>query len=125
MAAQLQRANLRETQLQGVSSQALPLPSAGLESRIRNRIGKSSDLTEITFAGGLQEEDLDTLCEELSDDQAQALREKLGPHVGQPASHELPANSGAETGAYTQEEAEQWIAEYKKAMREVPKRDDG
>ena len=105
-----------ETQLQGVSSpKAYPLPSTGFESRIGNRIGKDSDLTGIIFAGGLELKDLDTLCEGLSDDQAQALREKLIPHVGQPVSHELPADSSAATGAYTQEEAERWIAVYNKA----------
>ena len=83
-----------------------------------------SDLTGITFTGGLKEEDLDTLCEGLSDDQAQALREKLRPHVGKPASHELPADSGAIIGAYTQKEAEQWIAEYNKAMQEMPRAGD-
>ena len=119
--AQLQEANLRATKLQGVSS--LEVHPAGFENRIENRIGKDSDLAGITFSGGLQEEDLDTLCEGLSDDQAQALREKLVPHVRPEVSHELPR--GAETGAYTKEEAEQWIAEYRKAMREVPKRDDG
>ena len=34
-------------------------------------------------------------------------------------------NSGAVIGAYTKEKAEQWIAEYQEAMREIPKRDDG
>ena len=137
--AQLQEAELDHAQLQGVSSQvadrvqlllvgsqeADDLSLVGFENEIRDRIGKPSDLTEIIFAGGLQEEDLNTLCEGLSDDQAQVLRETLRPHVGKPASHELPKNSGAATGAYTQEEAEQWIAEYQEAIREVPKRDDG
>ena len=115
--AQLQGANLMETQLQGVSSQeADHFSSVRFESRIRDRIGEPSDLTGIIFAGGLQQEDLDTLCEGLSDGQAQALRKKLELHVGQPASNELPVNSGAKTGAYTREEAEQWIAEYNKAI---------
>ena len=91
--AQLQGANLYkaqmhgtvlwQAQLQGVSSRAYSLLSsllsAGFESNIRNRIGKSSDLAGIIFVG------------------------------------EFP--SGAETGAYTQEEAEQWIAEYNEAMQ--------
>ena len=122
---QLQGAKLYKAQLQGVSSlEAGHLPSATFEIRIRNRIGELSDLTGIIFIGGLREEDLDTLCEDLSDDQAQALREKLVPHVGKPASHELTSNSGAETSAYNQEEAEQWIAEYNKTMEEAPSADD-
>ena len=123
--AQLQGAILMETQLQGVSSpKAHPLPSAGFESRIRNRIGKFSDLTGIFFSGGLRQKDLDFLCEGLSAGQDQALRKTLRPHVGQPASNELPSDSGVETGAYTQEEAEQWIAEYNKAMEKAPSADD-
>ena len=132
--AQLQGANLKEAklqggaddlymaQLQGVSNQEKYPP--GFESNIRNRTGKSSDLTGIIFAGGLQEKDLDTLCKGLSDDQAQELREKLRPHVEQPVSHELPENSGAVTGAYTQAEAEQWIAEYNKALEEASRASD-
>ena len=110
--AQLQGASLVFTQLQGLSRSILK----GFENQIRIRIGEPSDLTEIIFADGLKQEDVDTLCEDLSAGQAQALREKLGPHVGQPVSNELPADSGAVTGTYTKEEAEQWIAEYKKAM---------
>ena len=121
--AQLQGADLYKAQLQGVNNQEKYPP--GFESNIRNQTGKSSDLTGIIFAGGLQEKDLDTLCKGLSAEKAQALRKELTPHVGQPASHELPENSDAVTGAYTQEEAKQWIAEYNKAMEEVPKRDDG
>ena len=127
--AQLQEANLVKARLQGISSQAYSplssLLSAGFESEIRDRMGKPSDLDGIIFAGGLQQEDLDTICGSLSAEKGQeALREKLRPHVGEPASNKLPENSGAEAGAYTQEEAEQWIAEYNDAMREVPKRDD-
>ena len=123
MEAQLQGTKLMEMQLQGVSShEAYPRE---FEDKIRDRIGKSSDLTGIIFAGGLQEKNLDTLCERLSDDQAQVLRETLRPHVGEPASNKLHPDRGADTRtSYTQEEAEQWIAEYQEAMRGVPKRDD-
>ena len=120
--AKLQGADLRAAQLQGVSSQAGSIPLADFESRISDRIGKDSDLDRIIFAGGLLEEDLDTLCEGLSAGQTQALREKLRPHVGKPASHELPADSGAIIGTYTKEEAEQWIAEYN--MEKAPRADD-
>ena len=124
--AQLQRVDLKEAQLQGVSSQVHPLPLAGFESNIRNRIGKLSDLTGIIFAGGLQQEYLDALCEGLSAEEAQVLREKLRSDVKPEISHELPRDSGADTRtSYTQKEAEQWIAEYNKAIREVPKRDNG
>ena len=125
---QLQEVSLKETHLQGISSsghEALLLLSTGFESGIRDRVEKDSDLTGITFTGGLKEEDLNALCEELSAEEAQTLRKVLRPHIGKPASHKLPTNSGAEIGTYTQEEAERWIAEYQEAMRGVPKRDDG
>jgi len=124
--AKLQGADLERVQLQGVSSQEHPSHrlSAEFESRITDRIDKDSDLTGIIFAGGLQEEHLDTLCEGLSTEKAQLLREKLISDVGLEASHELPRDSDAETGTYTQEEAEQWIAEYNKAMQKVPRADD-
>ena len=123
MGAQLQGADLSMAQLQGVSSFVNDSTrSAGFESRMRDRIGKDSDLTGIIFSGRLQEEDLDTLCEDLSDDLAQVLREKLNPHVGQPARPTSPRD--AKASAYTQEEAEQWIAEYNKAIKEAPSADD-
>ena len=119
--AKLQGADLRAAQLQGVSSQAGSIPLADFESRISDRIGKDSDLDRIIFADGLQQENLNTLCEGLSVEKAQVLREKLRPHVGPPASTKLPRDSGAETGAYTQKEADQWIAEYNEAMSEAPR----
>ena len=123
--AQLQGADLRETQLQGVSShEANHLSLVGFGNEIRDRIGKPSGLTGIIFAGGLKQEDLDVLCEGLSAEKARALREKLRPHVRLEANHELPPNSGAVIGAYTKEEAEQWIAEYNDAMSEVPRAGD-
>ena len=108
--AQLQGANLEEEQLQGVSSWVYSLLSSplssflseGFKSKIRDRIGKHSGLTKIISAAELQEEDLKTLCEGLSAGQARALREKLTSQVGKPASHEVPPDSGAKTGAYTQ-----------------------
>ena len=123
--ARLQGANLKKAQLQGVSSHdAYPLPPAKFERKIKNQIGKDSDLTGIIFAGGLREKDLEVLCEGLSDYQAKVLRKKLTPHIGQPASHELPKNSGAKTGTYTQKEAKRWIAEYNRAMRKASRADD-
>ena len=125
MDAQLQGTKLSKAQLQGVSSfEANPFSSARFESKIKNRIGKPSDLAGIIFAGGLQQRDLKTLCRSLSAEKKQTLRETLRPHVGQPVSHELPANSGAVIGAYTQEEAKQWIAEYNDAMRKASRADD-
>ena len=87
-------------------------------------MNQDSDLSGVIFEGGLSQEELSAAVEGLPDESARQLREQLEPHVGKPASHKLPANSGAITGAYTAEEAEQWIAEYNEAMSEVPGSDN-
>ena len=139
---QLQEAYLLEAQLQGAQLQGVKLQGAKLfqvdfygvssqsarifsfETRIKDRIGEQSDLEGVTFSGGLKQEDIDSLVKGLSDDVASELRTKLIVHVDKPAGHDLPENSGSFIGSYTKEEAEQWIAEYKEAMSEVPKEDN-
>ena len=71
----------------------------------------------------MTQENVDFLVEGLSDEKANELRNRLESHIDKKESHELPQGSGAVEGAYTKEEAEQWIAEYKKAMSEVPEDD--
>ena len=71
------------------------------------------------FAGKLDERRLKVIVKDLPDPQAKELRVKLEPHIGMPENNELPENSRAITGAYTEEEAEQWIAEYEEGMLEV------
>ncbi len=119
--AQLQGADLLIAQLQGVGSH-LTL-DASFEERIRDGIGKPSDLSKVVFAGGLSQEAIDSLVQGLSDEHAQQLREKLTPHLDKPISHQPPdeAVNRAVIGTYTAEAAEQWIAEYQQAMWEVPK----
>ena len=142
--AQLQGATLLEAQLQGAQLGRTQLQGADLfdakllgvtcqishggsfKERIENRVGQNSDLLGIIFAGGLTQENLDSLVKGLTDRSAMNLRDKLTPHVNQKKSHELPKDSGAiTTPPYTQEEAEQWIADYEKAISGVPKEDDG
>ena len=116
--ARLHGADFHKALLQGVVSSG-PKPSGGFAEHIRRSIGRESDLSGVTFAGGLNQEEVDSLVEDLSDAAAERLLEKLAPHIGQPISHELPEYSGAITGAYTAEEAEKWIAEYEKAMSQA------
>ena len=126
--AQLQGAILRDVQLQGAYLKGVQLQGAGCEKdvsasftrRMRQSIGQESDLSRVIFAGGLSQDDVDSFVKDLSDDEKNELREKLEPHIGKPVSHQLPEDSDATTGSYTEEEAEQWIAEYEKAMSEVP-----
>ena len=93
---------------------------------IRDWIGRESESHAAIFEGGLSREDLDILVEELLNEKAKKdLQEKLEPHIGKSESNELPENSGAIIEAYTEEEAERWIAEYEEAMSDVPKADNG
>lgn len=116
--ARLHEADLGKARLHGASSDLVDF-SESFEALINKRIDKASDLAGAIFAGGLIPEDVDSIWKESSDVGANQLREKLKAHIGGQESHELPENSGAITGAYTKEEAAQWIAEYKEATSAV------
>ena len=66
---------------------------------------------------------MDSLVEGMSDEKSNMLRRKLRSHIGQPESNQLMENSGAIIGSYTAKEAEKWIAEFKKAVPEIPEDD--
>ena len=119
--AQLQGASLSGTKLQGITCQVIEYPS--FKEYIHDRIGWESDLSGATFAGGLIQGSKGLLIPGVSDKQAERLQLILQSHIDQPASNELPEDSGAIIGKYTKEEAERWIAEYEEAMRGVPKAD--
>ena len=118
--AGLSGAALSAAQLQGATCDIFTLESS-FATRIRQRIDLESDLSRVTFAGGLSREDVDSLVKDMPGEKAKLLRLKLKPHIDKPISFGLPESSGAITGAYTEEEAERWIAEYEEAMRGVPK----
>ena len=117
--AQLQGAELESACLEGATSQQAY--GSTFEQRIRASIGRESDLGRVDFQGGLSQENIDSFVEGLSDEKTSQLRDLLEPQIDEPISHELPENSGAITGVYTEKEAEQWIAEYEIAMSEIPK----
>ena len=116
--AKLQEANLTEAQLQGVISKENCFIS--FEKRIKTQTGKESDLSRITFEGGLGQDALDCIVGDPFLEEDKKLREKLTRHLDKPKSNKLPKNSGAITGTYTEEDAEKWIAEYKEAMSPSP-----
>ena len=120
--AQFQGADLFKTQLQGTSS-TQPSDTSSFETRIKDRINEKSELFAVVFEGGIKEEDLDSLVEGLSNDDATHLRAKLRRqrHVRDTTSHKPPNNSGAITGSYTKEDAGKWIAEYNEATSAVSK----
>ena len=112
--AGFQGATLVEADLRGVSIQGNL--SHTFAQRMRAAAGKESALAVATFAGGLSQEDVDSLVEDWPYENAEQLRELLRQHVDQPVSYQPPENSGAIIGTYTAEEAEQWIAEYEAVM---------
>lgn len=112
--AQLQGAHLNGTQICGVRSEEDI--SDSFAQRMRQSIGQESDLSWVIFAGGLSQDNVDSLVKDLPNEEAKSLREKLEPHIDKPISYELPENSGAITGTYTEEEAEQWITEFESAL---------
>ena len=114
--AQLQGVELQQAQLQGVRR---PLEGTVAESqrglfveRMISRVGVDTELDRVTFEGGLTEKDMEEIRDGSPSETAEELTDKLRVHVGKPLSHQLPADSGAVTGAYTSEEVQQWIAEY-------------
>ena len=112
--AQLQGAYLGDTQMCGV--QCEEDISDSFAQHMKQSIGQESDLSWVIFAGGLSQDKVASLVKDLPNEKAKDLREKLEPHIDKPISYELPENSGAITGTYTEEEAEQWITELESAL---------
>ncbi len=116
---QLHEACLWSMDLRGISG--FPgYPDDSFEVSINKRIGWEGDLSKVIFAGGLTPEDVASIGTGLPDEDAKSLQEKLKAHIKEAESHELPDNSAPMgpisapmIGAYTKEEADQWIAEYK------------
>lgn len=122
---QLQEADIGGAHLQGaVSTLIHSMVKMSFEENIRAGAGRESYLSSVIFAGGLKEAIVGDLVSGLPDWQAERLRIRLEPHIGKPASREFPEDSGAITGTYTAEQAEEWIAEYEAAMAEVPPKRD-
>ena len=68
-------------------------------------------------------EDVSQLKDMSHEDQS-VSRVRLRRHIDKPESHQLPEDSSVDIEAYTEEEAEKWIAEYNEAMSEVPTESD-
>lgn len=119
LVAELQGADLYAADLRGVVSQVRDLKNQ-FEERITSRTNQKDDLTGAIFEGGLgmSQEDLDALVELVPEEKREQVRQ-LAWHIGKQASHELPENSGAINGFYTAGEAEQWIAEYNEATKDI------
>ena len=118
----LSGATLSGAKLQGAGGQSWTA-STPFACRIRKSINKESDVSRLVF-GVIEQEGVDSVFEGVSDEKKKLIRESQRSHIGKPMSYGLPEDSGAIIGAYTKEEAEEWIAEYEKAMSEVPEVDN-
>ncbi len=121
--ANLQGADLTEAQFQGVRSH-VDYPDA-FAQRMKESIGEETDLSGAIFGGGLTLEEMESILDGMYHETADAMREKLTPHVGKTASYELPEHSGAVIGTYTGEDAEKWIAEFQEATGEAGEEENG
>ena len=120
----LHRADLKGVQLHGTSTTNSKDWVRSFEAFIKKGIGQGSDLSRVIFAGGLTQEDVASSGTGLSEERANLLREGLAEHIGKRASHVLNDRIiRGYTGAYSKEEAAQWIAEYKTATSAVSESD--
>ena len=127
---ELQASRLEGAQLQGAIFQGVRLGGVGsarrtsIEVCISSQSEKRGSLVGVIFQGGVSEQEINSILEEVSYEEPSVLRARLQPHIGKPESHQLPEGSSVDLDAYTAEEAEKWIAEYNEAMSEVPEESD-
>ena len=85
-----------------------------------DRIDQDADLSNVVFAGGLQQRQIDQWVDDmqetgyLSEDDIEAFKQSLCEHVGLETSHQLP--DGAEGGRYGTGAANRWIKRYRRAL---------
>ena len=91
------------------------------ESVVRNLMSSF----EIGLRNDIEPAGVDSVFEGVSDEKKKLIFETRyeAAHWQADDPHGLPKDSDAITGAYTEEEAEKWIAEMRTAMPEVPKDD--
>ena len=111
----LQETNLEDTNMGGTGSQH---NLGSFEERIRAGVEQlTAQRFDAVFEGGLRQEDVNEILNQTFDPTcSKTLKMELQRHVGAPKKRTLPAGSRAITGAYTADEAEQWIAEYLQAL---------
>lgn len=127
--AQLQATVLIDAAFQGTILENANMGGAGsnhnqgsFEERVRAGIGQLTiQQLGAVFEGGLRQEDLTKILQQISDpESSKALESELKLHVSAPKKRALPAGSHAITEAYTENEAEQWIAEHSHALEDGP-----
>ena len=123
---------MEKSELQGLSS-TLPYASPSFEQRIKDRVNKKSDFSEVVFSGGVTEELLAEVKAALDVpvDRAswffdvfgnpvakEELIRNLASEIGQPESHTPPEE--VISGSYEKKDAKRWIREFREDMARVP-----
>ena len=128
MNAQFQGAWLRNAQFQGCVSDGPTQWNDSFSKQIMQRVGKDAELSGAIFAGGIQQEDLYRMVEELghieemSHEELDEFRNVMAEHVDKPERRGADAipeqfRGNVALGAYTEAEAKQWIASYEESMK--------
>ena len=113
--ASLQGAILDDANLRGAGDFASS-PYTSFAERVRDAVGNDSHPTTVQ-TGGLASERVQQIVSALiSLDRRQDLTQQLNRFINGPDRRGLPDGHGAILGAFTQEEATDWIAEHEAAM---------
>ncbi len=134
--ANLRGASLNSANLQGADLSLAQCQEADLDSvqfqgsHIFYTDFQEAALSEAQFQGADSQEEDFLPFEAFIREGFLPFEERIRNRIGQDSyltlaifGHGILENSGAITGAYTEEEAERWIAEYKEAMSEVSEDD--
>ena len=113
----LQGANLKRASLQGAGHTNVDC-SLPFADRIRKAQGQSTDVSQVEDGGLTQKRVDDLVGELLSTEKKQLLRTVLTPCIQMQPSRSLglPQNHDAFLGAYTEEQAAEWIDEHDAVM---------
>ena len=133
--AQFQGAWLQNAKFQGCVSDSPTQWNDSFSKQIMQCVGKDAELSGAIFAGGIQQDDLYRIVEELghieemSHEELDAFRNALAEHVDNPerrGADGIPEQfrGNVDLGAYTEEEAKEWIASYEESMKTAASPDE-
>lgn len=91
------------------------------EFKIKDRVNKESNLAGVFFSGISDKAEVDAICQILTPEEEQVIREELNKQVGQPRSNTPPSGCNVETGSYTDEDAKCFIIIYNRHTQGVDK----
>ena len=120
--AHFQEVCFEDVQFQGGFCDDKELVMRDFEKQINSRKGEKAELYAVVFAGGVNSAEMVKLVKKLThlktiekrgDEAVNEFEEKMRQHDG-PAEHTVPEALRNNVGAYTEEDARRWIAEYEK-----------